>query len=89
MPRWSDTSPKLRPPGAVFRGNCVTGNQPEMECPFARMHREYREQCIKNGTYRPLAEEELRRGISKWKAECERLPKPRGRRRKNPKGTAD
>jgi hypothetical protein len=37
------------------------------EDPLARIHREYREQCIAAGTYRPMTESELERVEQRWK----------------------
>lgn len=59
------------------------------EDPLVRMHREYREQCIRQGTYRPVTQGELDRGIARWKAECSRPPRKVRKRKHQPKGTAD
>lgn len=57
---------------------------------LARIHREYKEECIALGKYKPLTEEELAREQARWKAECQRPPKKQATRRKHPpKGHAD
>lgn len=61
-----------------------------MEDPLARIHREYRDQCILLGKYRPFSEEELRQAEARHKALCSRPPVVQKRKRKHPpKGTAD
>lgn len=59
------------------------------EDPLARIHREYREECQRLGTYKPIPHEELRAIEARWKAEARRklelsLSKPKKKRRKKP-----
>jgi hypothetical protein len=56
---------------------------------LARIHREYRQRCSDAGFLKPFTDEEMTRAIDRWKAECNRLPEKKKRRRKNPKGHAD
>lgn len=57
------------------------------EDPLAKIHRKWRDQCVKNGTYRPFTEEELQKVLAKWRAIFD-TPRPvvetkkKGRRRK-------
>jgi hypothetical protein len=61
-----------------------------MEDPLARIHREYREQCIKNGTYKGIDPASVEREIARWKKEATRPPRKTNSRRKHPpKGHAD
>jgi hypothetical protein len=60
-----------------------------MEDALARIHREYREECIRNGTYRPFTEAELAKEIDRWKAKCKEVNMKAKRRKNPPKGTAD
>lgn len=60
-----------------------------MEDPLSRTHREYREACIRNGTYRPITQEELDREVARWKAKCKEIGPVKRRRKHPPKGTAD
>lgn len=59
------------------------------EDPLARVHREYREECMKAGTYKGIDPRAVEREVARWRAECERKPNPPGKRRKPPKGHAD
>lgn len=60
------------------------------EDPLAKIHRLWREQCIKNGTYRPITQQELDREEARWKAECNRTLRKQPRKRRHPpKGHAD
>jgi hypothetical protein len=45
------------------------------EDPLAKIHKTWRDQCIKNGTYRPFTEEELQRVLAKWR-EIFNRPRP-------------
>jgi hypothetical protein len=56
---------------------------------LAKIHREWREQCIKVGKYRPITNEELDREQARWKAECNRPPRKTTARKHPPKGHAD
>ena len=60
------------------------------EDPLARIHRRYREQCIRMGTYKPITQEELDREVARWRAICSKKPAVPARKRKYPpKGHAD
>lgn len=60
------------------------------EDPLTRMHRRYKEECIRRGTYKPFTQEEFDREVARWKAICNRQPVLPARKRKHPpKGTAD
>lgn len=61
------------------------------EDPLAKIHREWREKCVKDGTYRGIDPKCVEREVARWRAECARPPKPqKGRKRKHPpKGYAD
>ena len=57
---------------------------------LARVNRAYREECIKNGTYKGIDPESVKREEERWKKECNRPPRSTGRKRKHPpKGHAD
>lgn len=53
---------------------------------LARMHREYREQCIAAGVYRPFTDEELERANQRWKETASRQPTRITSRKRNPSG---
>jgi hypothetical protein len=59
------------------------------EDPLSRIHREFREQCIRNGTYKGIDPASVERGIARWKAECSRPPRKVRHRKHPPKGHAD
>lgn len=56
------------------------------EDPLARMHREYREQCIAAGVYRPFTDEELERANQRWKEIATSQPTRTASRKRNPSG---
>jgi hypothetical protein len=61
-----------------------------MEDALAKIHREYREECIKLGTYRGVDPQSVEREIARWQKECNRPERKLARKRKHPpKGHAD
>lgn len=54
---------------------------------LSRIHREFREECIRLGTYRPITDAEIAKEEARWKTECQRPPKlpDRPRRRSQKK----
>ena len=57
---------------------------------LARIHRLFREECIRLGTYKGIDQESVKREEERWRKECSRPPRKVSRRRKHPpKGHAD
>jgi hypothetical protein len=59
------------------------------EDPLARIHRKWRERCIRDGVYRGINPADIAREEARWKAECNRPPRPGRKRKYPPKGHAD
>jgi predicted TIM-barrel fold metal-dependent hydrolase len=58
--------------------------QQAAEDALARIHREYRDECIKLGVYRGIDPKAVEREIERWKKECSRPPRRPDRKRKHP-----
>ena len=57
---------------------------------LAKIHREYREECIRMGTYKGIDPRSVYREMARHRAECNRPPRTGVKRpKKPPRGTAD